>query len=346
MSGRKRRTELSYANLLLCLLVIFIHASAEPVSQLNRDSWQYLAVMIPWRLSAFVVQGFFFLSGVKLVLGAKEPFDTTGFYLRRAKTVVLPYVGWVFVYYCWFVFHGYFPFSWGDLGKYLILGNLVSPFYFVVTIVQFYLLAPAFWKAVKRVSPVVLLGGSLVVMVFCWKKLPWLLETVGLCKDFRYNDRVFTTYLFYFVLGCVAGRHYESFCAWLKQRRTALVPAFLALAAGDVWIYAKLLGVVGGFFADLFHMVYCVGAILAVQSLALWAAEREMPRMLAAMDRVTYPVFLCHSLVIFWLNDKMGAFGLWDLAARFLLRLAVVYPAAFALCMGWQALRRTIKQRP
>ena len=108
MSGRKRRTELSYANLLLCLLVIFIHASAEPVSQLNRDSWQYLAVMIPWRLSAFVVQGFFFLSGVKLVLGAKEPFDTAGFYLRRAKAVVLPYVGWVFVYYCWFVFHGYY----------------------------------------------------------------------------------------------------------------------------------------------------------------------------------------------------------------------------------------------
>lgn len=346
MSGRKRLTELSYSNLLLCLLVIFIHASAEPVSQLNRDSWQYLAVMIPWRLSAFVVQGFFFLSGVKLVLGAKEPFDTKGFYLRRVKTVVLPYVGWVMVYYGWFLYHGYFPFSLTELGKYLVLGNLVSPFYFVVTIVQFYLLAPVFLKAVKRFSPAVLLGGSLVIMVLCWKKLPWLLQVTGLCESFRYNDRVFTTYLFYFVLGCVAGRYYEPFCAWLKKRRTVLVFAFLALAAGDVWIYARLLSVVGGFFADLFHMAYCVGAILAVQSLSLWAAARGMPSFLRAMDRVTYPVFLCHSLVIFWLNDKMSAFGIWDLAVRFLLRLAVVYPVAFSLCMGWQALRRRLKQRP
>ena len=301
--------------------------------------------MIPWRLSAFVVQGFFFLSGVKLVLGAKEPFDTKGFYLRRVKTVVLPYVGWVLVYYCWFVYHGYFPFSWVDLGKHLILGNLVSPFYFVVTIVQFYLLAPVFLKVVKKLSPAALLGGSLAIMVFCWKKLPWMLEVAGLCEGFRYNDRVFTTYLFYFVLGCVAGRHYESFCAWLKKRRVTLILVFLVLAAGDVWIYARLLCVVGGFFADLFHMAYCVGAILAVQTLGLWMAERGMSRMLAAMDRVTYPVFLFHSLVIFWLNDKMSAFGLWDLAARFVLRLAVVYPAAFGLCMDWQALCRRIRQR-
>ena len=62
--AKKRLAELSYLNLLLCLLVIFIHVSAEPVSRLNRDSLQYLVVVVPWRLSAFVVQGFFFLSGV------------------------------------------------------------------------------------------------------------------------------------------------------------------------------------------------------------------------------------------------------------------------------------------
>ena len=52
---KKRRTELSCLNLLLCLLVIFIHASSEPVGRLLRDSWQYFVVMVPWRLAAFVV---------------------------------------------------------------------------------------------------------------------------------------------------------------------------------------------------------------------------------------------------------------------------------------------------
>ena len=343
--AKKRLAELSYLNLLLYLLVIFIHVSAEPVSRLNRDSLQYLVVVVPWRLSAFVVQGFFFLSGVKLCLGAKEPFDAPHFWLRRVRTVVLPYVAWVFLYYCWFCRHGYFSFRLEDLGGYLLRGDLVSPFYFVVTIVQFYLLAPLFLRAVERLRPALLLAGSLVVMVVLWKGLPQLLRLASISEDFRYTDRVFTTYLFYFTAGCVAGKHYAAFCAWLRKRRLPLCLTFGLLGVGDVWIYGRLLPVVGGFFADLFHMGYCVAAIAALLSLALLLAERGMPPAAAAMDAVTYPVFLCHSLIIFWLNDKMTALGLCDLAYRFLLRTVVVYPTAFALCLLWRRGKSWLKMR-
>ena len=97
---QKRLSELSYMNLFYCVLVVFIHVSSEPVTTLERSSLQYFAVMIPWRLSAFVVQGFIFLSGVKLFLNMREPFDTVAFWCKRVKSIILPYILWVLIYYC------------------------------------------------------------------------------------------------------------------------------------------------------------------------------------------------------------------------------------------------------
>lgn len=332
---KKRRTELSCLNLLLCLLVIFIHASSEPVGRLLRHSWQYFTVMVPWRLAAFVVQGFFFLSGVKLCLGAKEPFDTLAFYRRRCRTVVLPYLAAVVLYYCWFVHIGYFPFSFADLTRYAVVGNLVSPFYFVVTIVQFYLLAPLFLRAAKSVSPPVGLVLSLAVM---------LLFRFWLLGDFPYADRVFTTYLFYFTAGCIAGEHYDDFCALLRQWKLPLCILWAVLAAVDI---AGFSGRLPGLspWNEWIHTAYCIAAILACAALCLRMGQRGVPRWVMAMDAVTYPVFLCHSFFIFWLNDKLTALGITSLAVRYALRLAFVYPVSFALCIGGQALRRAIYRR-
>ena len=329
---KKRRTELSCLNLLLCLLVIFIHASSEPVGRLLRDSWQYFAVMVPWRLAAFVVQGFFFLSGVKLCLGAKEPFDTLAFYRRRLRTVVLPYLAAVFLYYCWFVRIGYFPFSLRALARYAVVGDLVSPFYFVVTIVQFYLLAPLFLRAAKSVFPPVLLTGSFAVMMLCWK---------GLGQGFAYTDRLFTTYLFYLVLGCTAGVHYEAFCAFLRRRTLPLCALWAVLAAVDIAGFSgRVLGLVP--WNEWLHTAYCIAAILACAALCLRLGQRSVPRWIMAMDAVTYPVFLCHSFFIFWLNDKLTAWGVTSIAVRYAARLAFVYPVSFALCMGGRSLRRRL----
>ena len=75
MPVKTRKTEISMLNILLCLMVVFIHVSSAPVSQLNKESFQYITVMVPWRLSAFVVQGFIFLSGLKFFIKGTENFN-------------------------------------------------------------------------------------------------------------------------------------------------------------------------------------------------------------------------------------------------------------------------------
>ena len=87
----KKRRELDVCNVAFCVLVILIHVLAEPVTQYRQDSVLYVLALGPWRLSAFVVQGFLFLAGVKLFVTRKsqsDPFSYSQFYLGRLYRAV------------------------------------------------------------------------------------------------------------------------------------------------------------------------------------------------------------------------------------------------------------------
>lgn len=141
---QKRKSEITLFSLLMCVLVIFIHVTSWTLTAMDRTSVKYLLLLFPWRLSAFVVQGFVFLSGVRLFLSAK-PFDYGRFLRGRIRRIVFPYLAWVAIYYACFIAIGWYRFSFRDLAEYVFLGTLCSHFYFVVIILQFYLLMPL-WR--------------------------------------------------------------------------------------------------------------------------------------------------------------------------------------------------------
>jgi len=90
--AKQRRGELSMASVIFMMLVIFIHTASEGVSGYRVDSMQFVLLQSLHRLSSFVVQGFLFLSGLKLFLPSKKPFSYQKFYLSRLKRVLLPYL--------------------------------------------------------------------------------------------------------------------------------------------------------------------------------------------------------------------------------------------------------------
>lgn len=155
-----RKISLSAAGAVFCLLVIFIHVASPVITGADRQTAAYAAVLTAWRLSAFVVQGFILLAGIKLGLKISAgKIAWSGYYLSRLTRVVLPYVAWVVVYYLWFLARGYFEFSPSALLRYIFVGDLSAHFYFVVAVVQFYLLAPA-WKALTDRSSTPILSAE------------------------------------------------------------------------------------------------------------------------------------------------------------------------------------------
>ena len=93
------------------MLVIFIHVSSTPITALNKSGLEFAAVFLPWRFSSFVVQGFIFLSALRMFLGKNSGINYRKFYSNRLIRIVVPYIAWNLIYYLYFVLKGYFPFS-------------------------------------------------------------------------------------------------------------------------------------------------------------------------------------------------------------------------------------------
>ena len=92
---RKRLVEISLCSIFFCLLVVWIHVSSAAISSFDPAGWQYAVVFFPWKLSAFVVQGFLFLSALKLFMRPAEEFSYRRFWRSRMTRIVIPYLIWV-----------------------------------------------------------------------------------------------------------------------------------------------------------------------------------------------------------------------------------------------------------
>lgn len=345
MSSQKRKTELQWLNLIFCAMVVFVHCASAPVSKLDRSSWQFLSVFLPHQLSVISVYGFFLLSGIKLTLPRRREPSLQEYWAGRAKNILLPYAVAVMVYYLWFVYiRKYFPFSLKDFGGYLLRGDLSAQFYFVVALAQFILLTPLFKAVTRRYSPLLLLPVALGITWFSVQNLSGLLQV--LFPDapvFVYEDRVFTTYLFYYLAGCFIGQSYEDAMALLRSNRK---PVYLLSGLFTVlYLYFKVRHARGAWvpFLDQLTLLYVLCALPALL-LAADRLNRPLPAWLGAVDRASYLIYLYHILFLL-LYDYLTE--LWLPTARigtlFLGRLLFVFLLTPLFAVGWQSGFRKLK---
>ena len=176
-----RRQELSYMNALASLAVILIHVLSLGISSLTPGTWQSVAVYLPWRLAAFVVPMFLYTGAAKLAMQVwDKPLgfgDYLRYCLRRVRKIYLPYVLWVVIYYLAFWLIHYVRGEVGEFFSYLLIGNLSSPFYYIVIVMQFYLLMPLWRWMVRHLSPFVGMSLSLLVTLL---RNGWNLVLAGL----------------------------------------------------------------------------------------------------------------------------------------------------------------------
>ena len=328
----RRREELSVCNVFFALLVIFIHTIAEPVDGYDRDSLLYFISLGLWRLSSFVVQGYFFLSGVKLFLNhRREPAGR--FYLDRLKRVVLPYAAVFCLFALYFTLTGTVQFTPASFFTGLFTGKICGHFYYVILIVQFYLLTPLWQKVIRKTEPVLGCITALLVMVICKIYMPDLLQFLT-GRPFTENGLLFTSYLFYFIAGTYCGLAYDRFRILLDRYRTSLLVTWGILGVIDwIFLWMQYRGVYYAPWLELFHVLYCIYAILGCLSLGyLWREKKLFSgKFFRLADKWSYHVYLLHPLVILLADSLFYRFGIHSLSLRFLFRTLLVYGSMAAL---------------
>jgi len=324
-----RKPEIGVLNALMCLLVVFIHVSGEAVTTLSKPSLASLIVYVPWKLAAFAVPGFIFVSGMKQMLSSANTQSYPKYLLGRLRHVVLPYVLWNVVYYAYFCAVGYYEFSPVGLLSGIVRGDLSAQFYFVVIIVQFYLLRPLWQVIVGRYHPMPVLGIALVVTLICSQYIP-----------FWFADRLLFAYPVFWLMGCYAGKYYDKFTQTLKKYKAEVIGVFAFFAAALIlFTYLTFIQKVFFGFLGILMTAYSIAAICAAYLLCLYL---PYGRAIKLVDRASYPIYLMHCLVLIVTDSLIGAVSpKWDL----LLKFVIVYGVSVVLCGGYAVIKDKFKHK-
>ncbi len=333
----KRKPELAWMSLAFCLMVLFSHCAGHPITHLRTDSWQFALLLLLQRLTYVSVYGFFVISGIKFMLPRSKPLKWREYFKSRAKGLLLPYLAAnviYYVFYCWVV-HYYIP-DWGTFFNYLLHGNLVSPFYYLIVMFQLTLLGPAFKWVSEHIPAKISLPIALAIS---WGSELYLSKLIGLLIPgymYQWSDRTVTTYLVYYLAGCYIGLHYDRFTAALKRAWLPVIVLFAALAGADLYLLYQLR--VKGVWSALVpyaHLAYLLAAILFCFCAALWL-DRPLPRLLARIEKASFLIYLYHSILISALEWLSFRLNITDVGVLFCLRVPLIYIGTPILCILWQ----------
>ena len=251
--------------------------------------------------------------------------------------VLISYMGLIHLRY--YVFDGKF------LLQSLFLGDMISPFYFVVIIFQFYILFPI-WKWIVERFPMcaVIVGAVLCNRIFLGY-LPQIITIVSTDTTFAYNDRVFTSYLIYWILGCYAGKYYDCFLQKTKQYGVWICLCFVVTAIVNVFLSYGVTREIFrvGFLEDV-HMLYVLCAILFL----FWLAEMGGKKCLRfslfqGIDGLSFYLYLYHGILLYYIQDRC-LMNVLDLTEAVFWRAICCYGVTVAVALVfvfWKRRRQT-----
>lgn len=318
--SKKRYYELDRQNALFCLIVVFIHAFGTLAAKLDPSGCWYILSKAALKNCAFVVQGFMFLSAAKYTAAYMDrEFCFGKFLIGRIKKVIIPYVLCTLVYYIVFLNMGIVgEFNLKELGGYILRGDLSAQFYFIIAIVQFYLLMPLWILIVKKLpSRTIITVGIIIYALWMWRAFGYTV----------YYDRVFLSYFPFWVFGLAFGKNYD------KYKR------FIASHIGKICGLYVLLFCINGFVGQIFtsnpylleviHTVYAFGAIIL--SHGILSGGRGMDGVLAkGINKLSFEIYLWHCLILVIMDFYINKMKLPRISQEIIMRVGGIYIVIFA----------------
>ncbi len=325
---RKKLAEISSFETVLCLFVVMIHVLSDCISRLPSPSFWSGVAFIFSRMLTFVVPAFIMSSGIKFAhIYSNGEFRYFSFLKRRVTKIYIPYLIIATIYYLYFVYHRhYFDFSWLALGRYLALGTIAAPFYFIIIIMQLYILAPLTLGFCKNITPV--FGVILAAVITILSKY--------LMLDFKYSDRIFLVYFVYWIMGCYIGLNFDMNLENLRQKKLPLIIAGLVLTIlYPVAAYLEFLGIFHSFYTEILKILFASFASI------MWLVL--MPRYhhegADILSPATFYIYLIHCLVIFEAEHIMEKLSITSVPQRFFIIFFSAYIVSIILSVLYSQIK-------
>ena len=330
---KRKITEVSVFEFFLCMFVILIHLLSEGIDTFPK--WSFWSVLFSslTRITTFAVPGFVFTSSLKLFYkyGDVKRFSYFRFIKDRFIKICCPYLFWVAIYYVVFVWGiNIYEFDWEQLLGFVISGNISAQFYFVILILQFYLLMPI-WLASSRFDSkstmITLLIITFILTIFFRMYFPY---SAGIHK-------IFPSYLVFWFLGMYVGLNYENFEKFLSKSKLVIYISWLILAVLHcVLSYMQFGGLIKYTFSPIIVVVFCLFSIFGFYSYArelTLSLESRGKGLLTSISQASYDIYLIHCLIIIVTTHLLTEMEIEKTLLRFGITAFITYVLSVIFCV-------------
>jgi surface polysaccharide O-acyltransferase-like enzyme len=333
--AKKDYMSIHYLRIFACLLVIVIHVAATPSTLLPLNSPAQIVFLAVNQLSKAAVPIFVFISGFILSkLYKSTKIEVVPFWTARLPKIVSAYVIWSLIYYIAYTFKGIYPLELAFILKGLLYGTFVYHLYFMIIIIQFYILFPVLHNlSLKMGRSKFLLASTILQLSF-------------LAVLFPYKDRSFLSYIIYFALGMAIAakpvqvvrkkRHINVYLfIWIF---TGLSNFAIALAVQNQWI---------NWSANLYALLFVLSSSISIMSLYLFFEGFALKRVASESNVVTLSqstqlIYFSHPFALFATEVIANAISIESLTIRALLGFASVVCLLVPFVMHYKAIYRNL----
>lgn len=330
---RKKLTEISSFETVLCLFVVMIHVLSDSIASYPKGSFLSAISFLFSRALTFVVPAFIMSSAIKFAHAYSEgEFRYFSFLKRRITKIYIPYLIIATIYYLYFVYHRhYFDFSWVALGRYLSLGTIAAPFYFIIIIMQLYLIAPLTLGFCKLVTPSVgiILAGIITIL------------SKYLLLDFTYADRIFLVYFIYWIIGCYIGINFDMNLERLRRSKAPLIiSGIIFTILYPTAAYLEFLGYFHSFYTEILKILFAAfGSVMWLIIMPKYQHEGA-----DILSPATFYIYLIHCLVIFETEHIMEKLTITSIPQRFFITFFSAYIISITLSVLYSQIKMRFSQ--
>jgi peptidoglycan/LPS O-acetylase OafA/YrhL len=298
--------------------VVAIH-SLSSVSYLATTSLAVTITSVVIHSLHYNRETFMFITGLILtyVYYYRPGFSATDFWRRRLSLVFVPYVVWTCIY---TLADSYSSNPMVDIGRSLknvVTGNGSSQLYYIILALQFYALFPVFLWCLRKVArrPWLTLSISLGIQLVAISLDYFLIQTGRFSNRsytnfvVTYQDRVFPSYQFFFILGGFAGIYMEAIKIKLQtwgRYMPLLAGTGLLILIGSYFIQVNLLHMSSSQATDVLQpsvVLYSISMIILSGWMAIrWAQHRAWQRAVTLIAESSFGIYFVHVLFLTFID--------------------------------------------
>ncbi|MFS0750349.1 acyltransferase [Oceanobacillus sp. 1P07AA] len=219
--------EIPYIRAIACMMVVLVHISA--ISHSNSffaDNWSlYINQISRVGTPIFaVISAFLLFNSIK-----DKKLNLKRFFKSRTTKIVLPFIIWTIVYLAVKSYLGKDVFSnMGQVINYFLLGTSHYHLYFIITVIQFYIIFPILQLPKNRIVILVMFLLS-IPLNFYWYNIDNFTFDNTIINSILNHRSFILNWIAYFMFGAVLVYFYKELISFTYKARYLIFSAFILM---------------------------------------------------------------------------------------------------------------------